>query len=402
MAERIGIMGGSFDPVHFGHLVMAENVCDSLGLDRVLFIPAARQPFKTEGAFAEFEHRVEMLRLACEGNEYFHVLDIEGKREGKSYSFDTVKELRERYEKETELFFIIGADSLMELDKWKKADKLFKLCAFAAVGRPGVKDKRISEQKKRLEREFSADIRYVESPRLDISSTDIRSRLKIGASVKYLLPKAVIKYIEDNELYGCNNELFPEGRRIKRKLRSELKESRYIHTLGVAEESSSLAKRYGEDERKAYIAGLLHDCAKNFDREKTFALCEKYSVELDDVLKKQPDLIHSFLGAAVARYEYGVEDEDILNAIRYHTTGRADMSSLEMIVYLADMIEPNRSFYEGLDKIRKLAYYDLKSAVAEAVSQTITFNEGKKGRVIHPLSLQTFEFYKDYRRSEFE
>ncbi|MCD7854377.1 MAG: nicotinate-nucleotide adenylyltransferase [Clostridiales bacterium] len=400
MIKKIGIMGGSFDPVHTGHLLIAERVSESLGLDKVLFIPAARQPFKDEGAFAEFNDRLAMVCLAISDNEFFEGSDIEGQREGKSYSIDTVKELLKIYPEGTEFYFIVGADSLAELDKWKKADKLFKLCSFAAVGRPGFKEKKVAERIKFLEDNFGADIKYIESPRLNISSTDIREKIKSGSSVKYMTPDCVVKYIEEKGLYGCKKEPFPEGKAIKRRLRTELKESRYIHTLGVAETSAELAKIFGEDEKKAYIAGLLHDCAKNFDREKTFALCEKYGVELDEVLKSQPDLIHPFLGSAVAKYEYGIEDSDILNAIKYHTTGRADMSSLEIIVYLADMIEPNRTPYEGLDKIRKLAYYDLKSAIAEALNQTIYFNRGKKDRAIHPLSLEAYEFYKKTKQEE--
>ncbi|MCD8090796.1 MAG: nicotinate-nucleotide adenylyltransferase [Clostridiales bacterium] len=397
--EKIGIMGGTFDPIHFGHLSLAEAVRCELDLDKIIFIPAGEPPHKEAENLGSTEDRYNMTLLGCRDNPFFEVSRIELDREGLSYSVDTVRALKELYPEGTEFYFILGADSLMDLEKWREPKLLLSLCSFAAVARPGFKNKKTEAQIKKLEEKFNADIKYIESSKLDISSTDIRRRIAAGKSVKYNVPETVIKYIEEKELYGFKPEFYPEVRGFKKKLKLELKPSRYIHTLGVADEAVRLAEKHGEDKHKAYIAGLLHDCAKNFDRERTFKFCDEYGVSLDKILREQPDLIHSFLGAAAAEREYGVKDRDVLNAICYHTTGRPGMSPLEEIVYIADMTEPNRTHYEGLDKIRELSYYNLKEAVSEALNQTINFNK-EKGRIVHPLSIEAFEYYKKYLREE--
>ena len=171
---------------------------------------------------------------------------------------------------------------------------------------------------------------------------------------------------------------------------------RYQHTLGVANTSACLAMCHGADMNKAYIAGLLHDCAKCFTPHEQLQLCEKYSVEMDPVLYEQPALTHSFLGAKMAERDFGITDDDILNAIKYHTTGRAGMSLLEKIVYIADCIEPNREYYSGLKEIRELAYIDIDKAMKFALKNTLEYNTAK-GRVIHPLS---YEALYDFEEEE--
>ncbi len=388
--QRIGIMGGTFNPIHTGHLIMAETAMENLRLDRVIFIPTNKPAYKSE--LAEAGHRLNMTNIACEYNPFFSVSDIDIKRGGSTYSVDTLKELKEMYPN-AKLYFIIGGDSVLTLHKWKNAPKLFKMCSFAALGRQGLNTKAIEKEIKKLGEEYKGEIIFTEAPAIDISSTKIREKIEAGKAFKYMIPQKVEEYIKEKELYGFKCESCFEVKEFKKRLEIELKPKRYIHTLGVAEEAQRLAKRYGESAFKAYIAGLLHDCAKNFSQEKTFELCKKYNVELDDMLMAQPALIHPFLGAKVAYYEYGIRDKDILNAIKYHTTARGEgMTPLEEIVYLADMIEPNRTYYDGLDKIRKLAYYDLNGAMREALLRTITFNR-EKGGTVYPLSQKAFDYF---------
>ncbi len=395
---RVGIMGGSFDPVHSGHLCIAKEAAEQLGLDEVLFIPANRSYNKDPGENTQPEERLDMLRLAVEGDPFFRVCTAEIERGGTTYTVDTLREFKETWGKDRELVFILGADSFLTLEKWREPEELFRLCRFAVVSRPGFDDDGLEERIIKAEEKYDTVIYRFSSPGLDISSTDIRKRISDGRSFRYFMPEGVWKYITDNDLYGFRPEFYPEAAVYIEKLERELKPSRFRHTLGVAGEARKLARVYSEDPHKAYTAGLLHDCAKNFDREKTFELCRRYGVELDEVLKAQPDLIHSFLGAETARAEYGVKDGDILNAIKYHTTGHGGgMSRLEMIIYLSDMIEPNRAYFKGLDKIRKLAYYDLESAMEEALEQTISFNR-EKGRLIHPLSSGAYSYFKELNR----
>ncbi len=396
--NKIGIMGGSFDPIHIGHMNIAEEAAARLGLDEVLFIPANKSYNKDPNENMSSDKRLYLTELAVEDDPLFKASDIEIKRGGTTYTVDTLEELKGLYGDDTELVFLLGADSMLAVDKWREPEKLFKLCRFAVVSRPGCSDGELEKEIKRIEKKYNSEIYRMNTPGLDVSSTDIRNRIAGGEGFRYMLPAKVWKAITDNDLYGFKPEFYPEAAIYVKRLEKELKPSRFRHTLGVAAEARKLARTYSEDPYKAYIAGLLHDCAKNFDREKTYALCEKYGVELDEVLKAQPDLIHSFLGAEAAKEEYGITDEEILRAIKYHTTGHGEgMSPLEMIIYLADIIEPNRAYFKGLDKIRKLAYYDLKSAMEEALEQTISFNS-EKGRLIHPLSSQAYSYFKENNR----
>ena len=182
---------------------------------------------------------------------------------------------------------------------------------------------------------------------------------------------------------------------IKEKLQSALSIDRYIHTLGVAEEAQKLAAVYGDAElvKKAEYAGLLHDCAKDYPDDIKKRFCKKYHVTVDDVMKKQLGLIHPFLGAEVAKREYGVEDEDIIGAIRWHTTGKPEMTVLEKIVFIADYIEPNRKPFDGLEKARKLAYEDLDKAMAYILESTIEYVK-ERNRALHPYSVEALEYYK--------
>jgi len=168
---------------------------------------------------------------------------------------------------------------------------------------------------------------------------------------------------------------------IKSKLKQTLKENRYNHTIGVMETAVKLARVYGEDENKAEIAGLLHDCAREIRGEELFELCGKYHIPVDDVSRAQPELLHGPVGAKLAEEVFGIKDADILNAICYHTTGRMNMSMLEKIIYIADIIEPLRSF-EGVEELRKEAVVDINRAVLLALDGSIRYVLSK-GAMLH-------------------
>ena len=175
---------------------------------------------------------------------------------------------------------------------------------------------------------------------------------------------------------------------MKEKLKNRLNAHRFEHSMGVADEAVKLARLYGEDEEKAYIAGLLHDCAKGYSTEKQIQLCKELGVELDEITLKCPAVIHAPLGAVLAKTDFGIEDKDILDAIRSHTTGATDMTKLMKIIYIADMIEPMREFL-GVDKLRKLAHENLDEAIMAALAQSIEFNL-RKNTVIHPDTLKAW------------
>lgn len=169
---------------------------------------------------------------------------------------------------------------------------------------------------------------------------------------------------------------------IKEKLRKDLPEKRYIHSLGVADEAKRLAEKYGADADKAYLAGLLHDCAKGIPTSEQATECDRRGVAIDKWTRKCPPVIHGFLGEEIAKAEYGITDEEVLNAIKYHTIGAAGMTLLEKIIYIADMTEVNRNF-PGVEILRQRVSESIDEAIKESIKQQLEFNMSKNG-VIHP------------------
>ena len=197
---KIGIMGGTFDPIHLGHLATAEAVREIFSLDEILFIPAARPPHKLGKNVTAENHRLQMTILATQSNKFFRVSDMELKRKGLSYTLDTMDELHKIFGNSTELFFIIGADSLADLFKWHAAKELVAKCHFIATTRQGV-DVNFSAVEKFFGEVAKEHIHRVTTLGLEISSTDLREKVRLGRSIKYLVPEAVEEYILREKLY---------------------------------------------------------------------------------------------------------------------------------------------------------------------------------------------------------
>jgi nicotinate-nucleotide adenylyltransferase len=203
MSARTGILGGSFDPIHYGHLAIAEEARAVLRLDRVLFIPAARQPLKTAAHIASPEMRLEMACLACTGNGAFQVSPIEIERSGPSYTVATLEALRDALG--GELFFILGADALADLPRWRAAPRIIELAGIVAIRRPGFAlDAAVVA---RALPGLAARLTQIEGPMLDISSTALRQRVAAGRPIRYQTPDPVIRYIAEKGLYSSNTEI---------------------------------------------------------------------------------------------------------------------------------------------------------------------------------------------------
>lgn len=196
---RIGIMGGTFDPVHMGHLACAEMAMDACALDAVIFMVAANPSLKQRQTTATPEERLEMVRLAVAGNDRFDVSDLELRRDGITYTSDTLKVLRAHYPQQVELAFIIGADSLTTLPHWHEADVVRKLAMIICVSRPGHFDEDELLQSCCAE---GFDIEHVSAPLLDISSSELRQRVGRGQSIRYLAPDAVCEFVRERGLYA--------------------------------------------------------------------------------------------------------------------------------------------------------------------------------------------------------
>jgi len=197
---RIGLLGGTFDPIHIGHLTLGEAVRTKLKLDKVLFVVAGNPYLKTERKITDARHRVEMVRLAIKGNPGFELSTLEVERGGPSYSVETVAELKEKYYKNDEIYFLLGWDNLLELPRWKEPARLVSLCYLAAVPRVGYPMPDLKVMEKEIPGIASKTI-ILDSPLINISATVVRERLSRGLSLKSLIPDAVIDYIRKNNLY---------------------------------------------------------------------------------------------------------------------------------------------------------------------------------------------------------
>ena len=200
--KRLAVMGGTFDPVHYGHLVAAEAVRVEYNIDRVIFIPAGNPPHKRRQNITGAEHRYRMTRLAVSSNPFFEVSRLEIDRKGMSYTVDTIKELRHLCGSGSDIYFITGADALLDILTWHKIDELLGLCRFVAVTRPGYRNSDLEGQIEKLKDSLHSDICMTEIPSLAISSTDIRNRVREGRPIKYLLPEAVEEYIFETGIYS--------------------------------------------------------------------------------------------------------------------------------------------------------------------------------------------------------
>ncbi|CAH2214174.1 nicotinate-nucleotide adenylyltransferase [Tepidibacter aestuarii] len=198
--KKIGIMGGTFNPIHYGHLATAEAVRNRYDLDKIIFMPSGNPPHKSKKEIIDKKHRYNMTMIATMSNIYFETSDIEIKRDGMTYTVDTLEQLKENY-KNSQIFFITGADALCDIDSWKYLDKNFELATFVGATRPGIECDEVNQKIDQLKQKYNANILNIYVPSLDISSTDLRERIKKIESIKYLLPENVEKYIYKNNLY---------------------------------------------------------------------------------------------------------------------------------------------------------------------------------------------------------
>ena len=383
---NIGIYGGTFDPPHVGHVTAAKAAMEALHLDKLLLIPDRQPPHKALAADgAGMQQRYDMTVLTtAELGKRAEVSDMELRRTGASYTADTLTTLREQYPEDT-LYLLMGSDMFLSLHTWHDPARVMALARIAPFTREAEDDSAaFAAQKARLERDFRAQVTVVPNPQVvDVSSTEVRTALAQGGG-ENLLPPPVWGYIQRERLYGsrCDlKHLTPDA--LRPIALSYLKPKRMPHVLGTEQEAVRLARRYGADETKARIAALLHDCTKKLDLDAQLALCERYGITLDALEQKALKLLHSKTGAAIARSVFGVED-DVCDAIFYHTTGKPDMTLLEKIIYLADYIEPTRDF-PGVEELRKTVYEDLDRGLLLGLNMTIDEME-EMGSPVHHMT----------------
>ena len=400
---KIGIYGGTFNPPHLGHLTAAAAVIATLKLDKLLLIPASIPPHKDLPAgSATAEQRLEMTRMAGEHlglGSKVETLDMEVRRAGKSFTSDTLAELKAQFP-EDELWLLMGTDMFLSFETWHEPEKIASLAGIAAFGRTKADmEPQFSAQRDKLYRLYpDARIFTLTVPGvIDISSTELRARLRQGDGGRYLAP-AVYGQILRRGLYetGADLKNLPL-KELRPVALSYLKHKRIPHVLGTEQEAIRLAIRYGADVEKARVAALLHDCTKKLEMEEQMALVREYDIPLDELEQKALKLLHAKTGAEIARDVFGV-DEEIYRAIQWHTTGRANMSLLEKVMYLADYIEPTRDF-PGVDELRKTTYEDLDRGLAMGLAMTVE-EMRERGNPVHSATLAALKYLESQHGKE--
>ncbi len=376
---KAGILGGTLDPIHNGHIEIALKAMDVLGLDGVALMPAGDPPHKRR--VTDKADRLQMARLAAETHPELYASDVEIKREGRTYTVDTLTALSvER--PDVEWTYIIGADTLNTLDSWREFPRVARLCAFAVINRPGCDVELARMKAQAVTACYGTKVTMLPVSGPALSSTRIRQQVAAGEDIAPYVPRNVADYIREKGLYLCD---YSEAQILDR-LRDMITFRRYTHTLGVADTAERLAPSCGVDPKRARLAGLLHDCAKSMPLEEMRKLVMENLPDWDEAELETRQILHAPAGMILARDMFGVRDGQILSAIRKHTVGAGDMSPMDALIYVSDFIEPGREPFPGLEKARKLADKDIYRAMLCCAELTAKHLRSR-GQDIHPRTL---------------
>ena len=386
---KIGIYGGTFNPVHTGHLYAAKQTVQALGLDKLLMIPDRIAPHKEIPTGSPTpEQRLEMLELAVVREPQIEVSDIELKREGKSYTYLTVEALAEIYPG-AELYLLMGTDMFLSFHTWMNPERITARATLAVMyrGEKGEAEK-IEARKAEME---AAGVRIclVKNEIISISSTQLRRLIAFRCAGAFL-PDGVEEYIRSHRLYdSCADWKNLPMEKLEPIVVRLLNPNRVAHVLGCRDTAVELAKRWGADETDAARAGILHDITKALDGPLQLTLCEAYGKILNAFSRKYPKTLHALTGSLVAERIFG-ENSAVVDAICSHTTGKAGMNLLEKIIYVADYMEPCRKF-PGVENLRSLAYEDMDGALKLGLEMTLQ-HLANLGDEVSPESRQALEF----------
>lgn len=375
--ERIAVFGGTFDPPQTEHINIAKVAVQELRLDKLIIMPAFIPPHKTENEITPFKDRENMCKLAFSQIPKTEVSDYEKLQGGNSYTYLTMQYLKDKY-KDAQLYFIVGTDMFSTFHQWKNPQEILKNCKLAYFERDGEKD--LEKKEEEFNRRFKDAYVKLSYKGKDVSSTLIRVKCKLGLDVSNYTNNLVIDYIKDNGLYKED--------KYYSYVRTCLTQKRLNHTAGVIVTALKLCKKIGVDPIKAELSALLHDVAKYQDvKDFPFFVLPKDTVE---------NCQHQYLGEYIARSVLGVQDEDVLNAIKYHTTAREEMSDLEKLIYLSDIIEPSRSF-DGVEEIRKVTEEDFNEGFKYALKEIFKYLKSQD----LPIDKNTAKAVKYYCKEDF-
>ena len=390
--QRIGIYGGTFNPPHLGHVRAAQYALDALTLDKLLVIPTCDAPHKELPENSPTpEQRLQMLNLCFQGEKRITVSDLELKRGGASYTYETIAQVKEMHP-DAELILFMGTDMFLSFLNWRNPQLILRDASLAVFYR-GDRDEKIAvEQQKQKIEDMGARVYLVDNPVTVISSTDMRRMLCLKCADAFL-PSQVSGFISEKKLYVPDiNWKALSDEALEQVVVSLIKPSRVNHVLGCRDTAVALAKLWGANEKDACRAALLHDITKALDGPLQLTLCNAYGIIPSDFAKENPKTIHALTGSLVAERIFG-ENPAVVSAIRSHTTGKANMNLLEKIIYVADYMEPNRSF-DGVEKLRQLAETDIDSALQLGLEMTLQMLR-EQGKAISQESAEALAWIKN-------
>jgi len=387
---RLAILGGSFNPIHLGHLFLADAVLSELRYDRVVMVPAYISPFKqaAPGMENSAPHRLEMIAASIGADPRLAVDDCEIKREGVSYTVDTVADIIRRYNPDGKPGLIIGDDLIGEFPKWYKSDEILSMADIIIARRV---------------HSGSLDVAYpntqITNNVIGISSGEVRDKIAVNSSWRYLVPNAARIIIEDRKLYGYNGEDDDTGgkagadgkpaaskaliQRVEDEARANLNLARYLHSRQVALMCWDLCSRFKKDypsldPEQGYLAGIAHDLCKLFPDNEQFRLAKAYGGEISQIEKEKPSLLHGRACAALLKERFNIKDNAVIDAIAYHTEGHKDMGPLAKILYIADKIEVSRVRVDADLRNRIMAGYTLDRIFLSVLEHAISLIRAKK------------------------
>ena len=377
---NIAIFGGSFNPVHKEHVNIIKSAMHELSLDKAIIMPSNITPSKNGRMAAESTDRLNMCSLAFSDINGVEVSDYEITNGGISYSYITCRELRKKYQKDN-LYFIVGADMFRSFPKWKNPEEILSYVNLAVCARENSES--LEKAEKNFVESFGGDslnkVKKFSYIGAKVSSTRIRTLAALGESIEAYVDEKTANYIRAHKLYRI-----PELENCLDTVKENITPSRWKHTVGVAVTAAENCPRLGIAEKTAITAAALHDCAKHLKPDDAMLA----GFECPENVPSP--VVHQFAGAFVAENIFKITDADILNAIKYHTSGRADMSGLEKLIYLSDMLEEGRSF-PHVDELRKEFAKSIDGGLYSALKHTIEYLKKEK-MPVYPLTEQAYEY----------
>lgn len=390
---RIGIMGGTFDPIHYGHLAAAKAAKEQLGLAEVIFLPTGTPAFKLDRAITPGDIRLSMCMEATQDVEEFSVNAMEIVRGGITYTAETLRNLKQNAHPGMRFVFILGADSASTLLRWRDQETLKSMASYAIVTRAGQKVK--AEVLDALE-QAGYSIEIVEANTPSVSSTEIRACVAAGQSISAMVPPQVERIIREKRLYvpastdPLSDEFF-EAR--KAELQKRVSEKRFKHCLGVADTCVQLAQVYGVDVQLARLTGILHDWDKNYNDQEIRQRVDELGMTVDPFVYEQlPRVLHAQTAPVAIAREFPCVPATVLQAMDRHTVAALDMTPLDMVLYIADAIEPNRAYPEANDLRAKIGVVSLEELFF-CIYEYWIMRMMERHMLLHPNTVEIWNHY---------